>query len=114
MSQGSDICVWAPVSSHIDYEVARWAKLRGQGSTAFSGLLDIEGVCDKLGLSYRNSHELNKIIDSKIPARHPRFKHQEILVAGKAFDVYFQDILECVKALFGDPELAQYLVFAPE
>lgn len=40
----SKSCVWAPFTSHIDYEVARWAKLRGQGSTAFSDLLDIEGV----------------------------------------------------------------------
>lgn len=36
--------IWAPFTSRIDYEVARWAKLRGQGSTAFSDLLDIEGV----------------------------------------------------------------------
>ncbi|KAG1738098.1 uncharacterized protein EDB91DRAFT_1082859 [Suillus paluster] len=74
---------WAPFTSRIDYKVARWAKLRGQGSTAFSDLLDIEG-------------------------------RQEILMAGEAFDVYFWDIIECVKALFGDPELTPYLVFAPE
>ncbi|KAG0692585.1 hypothetical protein DFH29DRAFT_985732 [Suillus ampliporus] len=105
---------WAPFTSHIDYEVARWAKLRGQGSTAFSDLLDIEGVCEKLDLSYQNSRELNKIIDSQIPAHCPRFQRQEILMAGEAFDVYFRDIIECVKALFGDPELASYLMFAPE
>ncbi|KAG1729535.1 uncharacterized protein EDB91DRAFT_1239235 [Suillus paluster] len=113
MSQGGS-CVWAPFISHIDYEVARWAKLRGQGSTAFTDLLAIEGVCEQLGLSYRNSCELNKIIDNQIPARQPRFKCQEILMAGEAFNVYFQDILQCVKSLFGDPELAPYLVFAPE
>ncbi|KAG1736274.1 hypothetical protein EDD22DRAFT_959797 [Suillus occidentalis] len=113
-SQDGGSCVWAPFTSHIDYEVARWAKLRGQGSTAFSDLLNIEGVCERLGLSYRNSRELNNIIDSKIPACRPCFKRQEILVAGEAFDVYFQDILQCVKALYGDPELAPYLVFAPE
>jgi hypothetical protein len=36
--------VWAPFASKIDWEVARWAKLRGPGSTAFSELLSIEGV----------------------------------------------------------------------
>jgi uncharacterized C2H2 Zn-finger protein len=36
---------WAPFSSRMDWEVARWAKLRGPGSTAFSELLAIEGVC---------------------------------------------------------------------
>ncbi|KAG1740114.1 uncharacterized protein EDB91DRAFT_1237348 [Suillus paluster] len=105
---------WAPFTSCIDYEVAQWAKVRGQGSTAFSDLLDIEGVCKKLDLSYRNSRELNKIIDTKIPAHCPHFQRQEILMAGEAFDVYFWDIIECVKALFGDPELTPYLVFVPE
>lgn len=36
--------VWAPFESRIDYEVAKWAKLRGSGSTAFSELLAIDGV----------------------------------------------------------------------
>jgi hypothetical protein len=71
-------------------------------------------VCDKLGLSYKNSRELNKIIDMKIPARRPSFQRKEILVAGEAFDVYFRDIIECAKALYGDPEFVQYLVFVPE
>lgn len=35
---------WAPFTSQVDWEVARWAKLRGAGSTAFSDLLAIEGV----------------------------------------------------------------------
>ncbi|KAG1789961.1 uncharacterized protein HD556DRAFT_1433520 [Suillus plorans] len=84
------------------------------GSTSFSDLLEIEGVCEKLGLSYKNSRELNKIIDTKIPARRPCFQRKEILVAGEAFDVYCRDIIDCVKALYGDPEFAPYLVFVPE
>lgn len=35
---------WAPFSSKMDWEVARWAKLRGPGSTSFTELLGIEGV----------------------------------------------------------------------
>lgn len=35
---------WAPFSSQTDWEVARWAKLRGPGSTSFSELLSIDGV----------------------------------------------------------------------
>ncbi|KAH7904180.1 hypothetical protein BJ138DRAFT_1107047 [Hygrophoropsis aurantiaca] len=105
--------VWAPFTSQIDFEVARWAKLRGPGSTAFSDLLKIDGVTEALQLSYKNSRELDQIIDRKLPGR-PRFQRQEIVVGGEAFDVYFRDVLECVKALYGDPELAQYLVFKPE
>ncbi len=36
--------LWAPFTSEIDWKVARWAKLRGPGSTAFSDLLAIDGV----------------------------------------------------------------------
>ena len=35
---------WAPFNSQKDWEIARWAKLRGAGSTAFSELLAIDGV----------------------------------------------------------------------
>ncbi|KAH7906613.1 hypothetical protein BJ138DRAFT_969756, partial [Hygrophoropsis aurantiaca] len=97
---------WAPFASQIDYELARWAKLRGSGSTAFSDLLKIEGVsnlstliCEQLGLSYKDSRQLNQIIDKKLPARRPQFQREEIEIAGESFDVYFRDILECVKAL---------------
>ena len=41
---GSNRNPWAPFTSEIDWMVARWAKLRGPGSTAFSELLAINGV----------------------------------------------------------------------
>ena len=43
---GSGNNPWAPFSSEIDWKVARWAKLRGPGSTAFSELLAIDGVSE--------------------------------------------------------------------
>ena len=42
---GQDKSAWAPFKSRKDWEVALWAKLRGPGSTAFSDLLAIPGVC---------------------------------------------------------------------
>jgi hypothetical protein len=41
---------WSPFSSRLDWEVARWAKLRGPSSTAFSELLAINGVSGTLHL----------------------------------------------------------------
>lgn len=35
---------WAPFSTRMDWEVARWAKLRGPSSTALSELLKVDGV----------------------------------------------------------------------
>ena len=43
---------WAPFSSHMDWEIAKWAKLRGAGSTAFSDLLAIEGVSNSCRPAY--------------------------------------------------------------
>jgi hypothetical protein len=44
------INTWSPFLSRLDWEVARWAKLRGPSSTAFSELLAIDGVCGTLHL----------------------------------------------------------------
>ncbi|KAG1902029.1 uncharacterized protein F5891DRAFT_1144149 [Suillus fuscotomentosus] len=106
--------VWAPFVSRTDYEVAKWAKLRSSGSTAFSELLAIDGLREALGLSYQNSRELNQIIDRQLPCQRPRFKHEEIIVADEAFDVYSRDVMECVKALYSDPEFSPHLNYAPE
>ncbi|KAJ7940032.1 hypothetical protein B0H13DRAFT_2226250 [Mycena leptocephala] len=104
---------YAPFASKIDWEVAKWAKLRGAGSAAFSDLLNIEGVRESLNLSYGNSVQLNKIIDEKLPGR-PKFVRSEVIVNGEAFPLYSRDILECVRALWGDSEFAPYLFVAPE
>ncbi|KAG2352799.1 hypothetical protein BDR07DRAFT_1475000 [Suillus spraguei] len=72
--------IYAPFASKLDWDMARWAKLRGSISTAFSELVSIEGI----------------------------------VVANEAFDVYFCNIIECIKALFSDPNFADFLVFAPE
>ena len=51
-------------------------------------------MAEKLGLSYKNMRELNKIIDDELPGR-PRFRREEIVIAGEAFDIYFRDVIEC-------------------
>ncbi|KAG5642676.1 hypothetical protein DXG03_002334 [Asterophora parasitica] len=68
---------------------------------------------EHLKLSFKNAAELNKIIDDKLPIR-PRFQWNEIVVAGEAYDVYFRDIIACIKVLYGDPHFTQILVFTPE
>ncbi|KAF8810314.1 hypothetical protein BYT27DRAFT_7209578 [Phlegmacium glaucopus] len=105
--------IYAPFANRMEWEISQWAKFRGPSSTAFSELMGIEGVVEKLGLSFRNSVELNKIIDMKLPGR-PAFQRHSVEVGGEMFDVYFRDILACVKALYSDPEFAPYLLNAPE
>lgn len=133
VGEGAQDNAYHPFATRMEWEVARWAKLRGSGSTAFSDLLAIEGVstsvslpstqlpminiaiqvAEALQLSFKNSRELNAIID-KLPSARPEFKRYEILVAGEAFEVYFRDILECIRSLYGDPEFAPLLLLVPE
>ncbi|KAJ7119227.1 hypothetical protein C8R43DRAFT_1152418 [Mycena crocata] len=61
----------------------------------------------------QTDRELNRIIDD-LPTGRPTFSRQEIVVAGEAFDVYFRPVVNCIKALYGDPEFAHELVFKPE
>ncbi|THU90457.1 hypothetical protein K435DRAFT_911965 [Dendrothele bispora CBS 962.96] len=112
--EGSANNKYAPFYSRMEWEVARWAKMRGTGSTAFDDLLAIKGVGDALGLSYRNSADLNKIIDNEIPARRPAFLREEVVIGGQAFDLYKRDILECIRALYGNAEHCKYMCFTPE
>ncbi|KAJ6549962.1 hypothetical protein B0H19DRAFT_1073857 [Mycena capillaripes] len=104
---------YAPFNSKMDWEVARWAKLRRSGSTAFTDLLHIDGVRESLDLSYGTSVQLNKIIDEKLPGR-PKFTRSEVVVNGEVFHLYSRDIIECVRALWGDSDFAPYLFVAPE
>ncbi|KAJ3884978.1 hypothetical protein GG344DRAFT_59913 [Lentinula edodes] len=88
--------------------------MRGPSSTAFSELLEIDGVCKALGLLYRNSNEVNGIIDTGLPTQRPSFTREEVIIAGESFDLYKRDIKECIQALYGSPEHARYMCFTPE
>ncbi|RPD58107.1 hypothetical protein L226DRAFT_467289 [Lentinus tigrinus ALCF2SS1-7] len=103
-----------PFVSKLDWEVARWAKMRGPGSTAVTELLEINDLVRLLGLSFKNSGELNRIIDNDLTSGRPRFTRREVIVAGQAFEVFYRDVIACVRALYGDPEFAGILVFTPE
>lgn len=49
---------FSPFSSKLEWDVARWAKLRGPSSTAFTELMSIEGVSDLIWLQLTDSHRL--------------------------------------------------------
>ena len=104
---------YSPFKDRMNWEIARWAKLRGPGSTACSELLSIPGVQEALGLSYKNSRELNHIIDTSLPGR-PQFRCKQVVVAGESFELYYRPVLDCIRWIFGDPNFAGLLVFVPE
>ncbi|KAH8978805.1 hypothetical protein EDB86DRAFT_3067224 [Lactarius hatsudake] len=117
--------IWAPFRSKCDWEIACWAKTQGPTSSAVADILAIPEFIDKLGLSYHTPNELNNIIDKELPER-PQFKCEDLIIAGNTFQFlglstslgylqfYFRDILQCIRTLYGNPEFARDLVFAPE
>lgn len=106
--------VFWPFGSRLEHDIAQWAKTRGVGSNAASDLLSIPGVQERLGLGFKNVRELNAIIDKQIPATRPRFKRAQVCVADEGHTMFYRDVIQCIESLFGDPEFAPYLVFAPE
>ena len=65
-------------------------------------------------MSFKNTRELNRILDEDVPDGRPRFIHHEIVVAGESFEVFYRDIIKCIRSLYGDPEFTGLLVFSPE
>lgn len=78
--------------------------------TVFTDIL--HQVRDALDLSYSNTAQLNTIIDEHLPKR-PQFYRREVVAGGEAFEFYARDPIECIKALWGDPEFLDELVFEP-
>jgi hypothetical protein len=122
--------IWAPFRSQCDWEFAHWAKTHGTTSSAVNELLAIPEVhipeillfqstytlyklVEKIGLSYCNVKGLNKIIDQELPGR-PTFKCMDIEVGEQTHDLYYREIIPCIRSLYGDPEFLDDLVFAPE
>ena len=68
---------------------------------------------EALGLSFHTSAQLNALIDKSLPGR-PRFQRHEIEIGGEVCEVYFRNVIQCVKAIYEDPTFAAYMVYAPE
>ena len=70
-------------------------------------------LVDSLGLSYHTSKELNDFIDKELPGS-PPFKSQDLIIGGEHLQFHYRDVIMCIWALFGNPEFAHDLIFAPE
>ncbi|KAN0131561.1 hypothetical protein V8E53_010669 [Lactarius tabidus] len=104
---------WAPFRSQCDWKLAHWAKMHGPSSSAMEELLAIPEVTEKLGLLYSSTKELNHIIDNVLPEQ-PQFQCRKLIIGGETLELYFRDIISCIRSIYGDPELAQHLITAPE
>lgn len=50
----------------------------------------------------------------ELPAHQPKFHYEEVTVAGEVYPFFYRNIIECIKSLYSDPDLADVMLFAPE
>jgi hypothetical protein len=49
-----------------------------------------------------------------LQGRRPPFQIKKVTVGTEDLELYYRDIMQSIQALYGDPQLAEHLVFAPE
>lgn len=57
---------------------------------------------------------MNKIIDSHLPNSRPPFKRAAVTIQDETFNVYFRNVIQCIRALYSHAEFARYLIFTLE
>ncbi|KAJ3476559.1 hypothetical protein NLI96_g11070 [Meripilus lineatus] len=107
---------FAPFSSRIDWEIAKWTKESQTGDNKLDGLLGIRGVVESLGLSYHNARALNQIIDHELPnlAEWTCTTIELFAKVDAVYEMYSRDILKCIRVLYGNPAFAEEMAYAPE
>ncbi|VDB85587.1 unnamed protein product [Peniophora sp. CBMAI 1063] len=104
---------YLPFRTKLDWDIASWAKTCSIGANQLTALLQIEGLKEKLGIQFSCNKALNEIIDVGLPPR-SSFKRRTYELGGERLDMYTRDGLELLRELYGRPDFAPHLVFAPE
>lgn len=121
---------YSPFASQMDWQIARWAKLRGQGSTAMSELLGVPGVSDRHFWQFKSSYAAHSFRTHYIsPTRTPASSTASLTSNSRPIVLAFSAqkpswtalnsmstivTLLPVSAHFADKAFAPYLLFAPE
>ncbi|KAF5361204.1 hypothetical protein D9757_013606 [Collybiopsis confluens] len=104
-----------PFTSRLDWEIAEWAVKEKISQKSFNRLLKIPQVHTKLGLSYTNSRSMLKLVD-EIPDKCGTWFTKQLSFRNcpdEHFTVHYRDPIEAIKSLWGDPALAEHLVYKP-
>jgi hypothetical protein len=70
-------------------------------------------VVEALGLSFHTVKGLNEKIDDELPTC-PPFHCKEVTFGEERLEFYYRDVMKCIRAIYGNPQFAHHLVFAPE
>ncbi|KAH9913741.1 uncharacterized protein B0H18DRAFT_829474, partial [Fomitopsis serialis] len=106
---------WRPFASELDWRVAMWVVREDVGQKSLNRFLSIPGVLEKLGLTFKDVRELFMKIDD-IPEM-AAWKTLSLVFPDRPDEkhlIQYQDILEAIKALLGNPSYAKYIVYRPK
>ncbi|KAF5347147.1 hypothetical protein D9757_013661 [Collybiopsis confluens] len=106
---------YSPFASRLDWELAQWAVKEKVSQSAFDRLLQIPQMVETLGLSYKNSRSMLKLVDD-LPEKFGQWFTKQLSFQDhpeEHFIVHHRDPVEAIKALWGDPSLANHLVYKP-
>ncbi|KAE9389231.1 hypothetical protein BT96DRAFT_947028 [Gymnopus androsaceus JB14] len=101
--------LFAPFASEMDWRIAESVVKDNIGHNSFDCLLQIPGVQEKLGLSFSNIARLHKAVDAIQPCAGAWKDRPD-----KEFILCHRNILDVIKSLWGDPLLAEHLVYCPK
>ncbi|KAJ3493238.1 hypothetical protein NLJ89_g11065 [Agrocybe chaxingu] len=108
---------FAPFATEMDWRVARWVVQDGIGHKSFDRFLEIPGLREKLGLSFKNIREIHQTIDNDIPDRAGIWKTEDLFfddAPDVPYTIRYRNPLEAIMSLWGDPSLAKHLVYRPQ
>ncbi|KAL1750485.1 hypothetical protein FB107DRAFT_279580, partial [Schizophyllum commune] len=108
--------LYRPFASDLEWRIAHWAVTEGVAQNAINRLLNIPEVMDRLGISFKNYHALNEKL-AEIPERAGKWFTRALSLRDQPDEVYIlraRDPVEAIRSLWGDPTLAEHLVFRPK
>ncbi|KZV79162.1 hypothetical protein EXIGLDRAFT_782730 [Exidia glandulosa HHB12029] len=101
---------YAPFANKADWELGQWIKTEGVSDAACNRFCGLDSTAN----TFKNARELNQIID-QLPGN-GSWKCSVISVDDSAVkhEVFHRDPVECLRALWCDPEFKDFMSYAPE
>ncbi|KAJ3711596.1 hypothetical protein C8R42DRAFT_544044, partial [Lentinula raphanica] len=106
---------YSPFASRLEWEISQWAVKEKVSQGSFNRLLKIPEVKENLGVTFNNTKSMYDKVDH-IPDRCGPWSTKKLSFKDRPeeeFTIHHRDPIEAIKALWGDPTLAQDLVYKP-
>ncbi|KAJ3715344.1 hypothetical protein C8R42DRAFT_549791, partial [Lentinula raphanica] len=113
--EGDSSGCYGPFTSRLEWEICQWSVKEKISQSSFNRFLKIPQVQDKLGLTFNTAKSMLDKLDETPDRAGPWFTKKLSFKdrPEEEFTIYHRDPVEAIKALWGDPSLANDLVYQP-